>query len=273
MSNFICPVCGEELITNEKSLSCKNNHNYDLAKSGYVNLLLSQQIKAKHHGDDKLMVRARQAFLNKGYYAPLLENILEMTAKYANPGCRILDAGCGECYFTANIRGHLINRQADPQMFAVDISKDALSAGARRDPNIELAVASVFRLPVRDNSCDMLLSIFAPFCGVEFRRVLHADGIMIRAVPLERHLWSLKSAVYASPYENETDGAAPEGFSLLEKREIRETVHLSCNEDIVNVFAMTPYYYKTGAEDQKKLRHLSALDTETQFGIFACQKK
>jgi 23S rRNA (guanine745-N1)-methyltransferase len=83
MSNFICPVCGKELIKNNKSLTCKNNHNFDIAKSGYANLLLSQQIKAKHHGDDKVMVRSRRDFLNKGYFNLLLESVSETVKKYA----------------------------------------------------------------------------------------------------------------------------------------------------------------------------------------------
>lgn len=273
MSHFICPVCSGELIINGKSLSCKNNHNFDRAKSGYTNLLLSQQIKVKHHGDDKLTVHSRQAFLDKGYYTPLLENIFEMIGKYAGNGCRILDAGCGECFFTANIYEHLIKNQINPRMFAVDISKDALAAGAKRNPRIELAVASVSHLPVRENSCDMLLSFFAPFYIEEFSRVLKADGVIIRVVPLEKHLWRLKAAVYDNPYENEVNHVVPDGFRLLEKREIRETIHLSCQEDIVNVFTMTPYYYKTGVEDQRKLLHLAELDTEIEFGILVYGKK
>ena len=160
MSNFICPVCGEALTGNGRSLTCINKHSFDTAKSGYTNLLLSQQIKAKHHGDDKLMVHSRQAFLDKGYYAPLLTNINKMILKYARNDCRILDAGCGECFFTANIYKYLSEKQIYPHLFAVDISKAALAVGAKRNPHIELAVASVSHLPVKENSCDLLLSFF-----------------------------------------------------------------------------------------------------------------
>ena len=46
---------------------CPMGHSFDVAKSGYVNLLLSQQTGQKHHGDDKRMVKARSTFLGKGY--------------------------------------------------------------------------------------------------------------------------------------------------------------------------------------------------------------
>ncbi len=273
MSKFICPVCGRELITNFKSVCCENNHNFDIAKSGYVNLLLSQQIKSKRHGDDKLMVRSRQDFLNKGYYDSLLNNVLKTIIKYAKNGCRILDAGCGECWYTANIYKYLIKNQIKPEVLAIDISKDALAAGAKRNREIELAVASVFSLPVKEESCDILISFFAPFCGGEFTRVLKKDGVMIRVIPLQKHLWSLKKAVYENPYENEVESYILDGFELLENQEVRESIHLSCHEDISRVFTMTPYYYKTSAEDQRKLQDLSALETEIEFGILTYRKK
>ena len=37
------------------------------------------------------------------------------------------------------------------------------------------------------------------------------------------------------------------------------------NEDIQNLFMMTPYYYKTAREDQEKLKHIEKLDVTTQF--------
>ncbi len=272
MSNFICPVCGEGLAVTAKSLVCKNNHHYDTAKSGYTNLLLSQSVKAKHHGDDRLMVRARQSFLNKGFYEPLLTLICNTVKPYCFTGVRILDAGCGECWYTANIYEYLVGQKVMPEMLGVDISKDALAAGAKRNKQIKLAAASVFRLPVADESCDMVLSLFAPVSVQEFTRVLRPGGILIRAIPLEKHLWSLKAAVYDRPYKNEADSGEAEGFEIVERREIRQRIHLTCNEDIINLFTMTPYYYKTSAEDQIKLKNMDELDTETAFGLLTYQR-
>lgn len=273
MSGFICPVCGSELETTEKTLTCPNNHNFDKAKSGYVNLLLSQQAKTKRHGDDKLMARARQDFLNKGYYNTLLDTVCTVVKNYAQNGSRILDAGCGECWYTAHIYDFLTGNKIATQMLAVDISKDALSLGAKRGGNIELAVASIFRLPVKECSVDILLNFFAPYCQEEFSRVLKKGGILIRVVPLEKHLMSLKTAIYDKPYENESESFDLEGFQLLEKHEIKNRLHISTHEDIQNVFSMTPYYYKTSTEDQNKLGSLNELDTEIEFGVPVYRKR
>lgn len=273
MSNFICPVCGKKLNNNTHCLYCENRHSFDLAKSGYVNLLLSQQPKEKRHWDDRRMVRARSDFLDRGYYAPLLRKLLETVKKYALPGCRILDAGCGECWYTSNVFEDLTGCGLKPELFGVDISKEALAAGAKRNRAIELAVASVFRLPVEDASCDIVLSIFAPFTGEEFGRVLKDGGVVIRVIPLEKHLLGLKEAVYDHAVENKEEPINAEGFELTERQEIRESMVLRRSEDIRNLFMMTPYYYKTGAEDQEKLARLSGLETEIEFGILVYRKK
>lgn len=66
MPELTCPVCGGVLHREERSLRCGAGHCYDLARQGYVNLLRTNQSKAKRHGDDKRMVAARTAFLDAG---------------------------------------------------------------------------------------------------------------------------------------------------------------------------------------------------------------
>ena len=272
MSSFICPICDGDLTSDGRSLKCAQNHSFDTARSGYTNLLTPRQSKTGQHGDDKVMVRSRQSFLDKGYYAPLLSGLCGIVLKYARDGGRILDAGCGECWYTAGIYRYLLQNGISPSMSGVDISKEALAAGAKRCRDIELCAASVFDLPVRDSYCDMLLCFFAPFSAQEYLRVLDTGGVLIRAFPLERHLWSLKCALYDKPYLNEADSAVPQGFGLLEKSEVRDKIRLSCNEDIKNVFTMTPYYYRTSPADKSKLDTLEFLDTEIEFGIEVYRK-
>ena len=70
MVNLRCPVCAGALEKRAGAYLCPKNHSFDIAKSGYVNLLLNSS--QGHHGDDKLMVRARRDFLDKGYYLSLI---------------------------------------------------------------------------------------------------------------------------------------------------------------------------------------------------------
>lgn len=273
MEHFICPVCGEGLSLRERSLICPRRHSFDLSREGYVNLLIARRGKQGNHGDDKLMVRSRRDFLNKGYYQPLLEQVCQAVTAHVQPESVLLDAGCGECWYTAQVWEALEQAGKNCTLLGVDISKDALAVGAKRSKSLQLAVASVFHLPVAAQSCQLLMSLFAPYCQEEFLRVLAPQGKLILAVPLERHLWGLKQAVYENPYLNEVKSWELEGFSLVEKKEIRQRIHLACQEDIWNLFTMTPYYYKTGTGDQQRLKALMELDTEIEFAVAVYRKE
>lgn len=272
-SNFICPICHTALESEEKSLKCLNRHNIDKAKSGYVNLLMSQQTKKKRHGDDKFMVVARKEFLESGYYNILLEKLKVVVSQYAKDQDVILDAGCGEGWYTDHLFKHLTQQALQIKMLGIDISKCAVDYAAKRNKDLQLAVASIVNLPVADDSCDMIISIFAPFSSEECQRALKQQGLLIKVIPLQKHLWSLKQAVYDVPYENVIENLEIEGFDLIEKVEIKEMIHLPNNHDIMSLFAMTPYYYKTGREDQLKIQKVETLDTEIEFAILVYQNQ
>ena len=184
----------------------------------------------------------------------------------------MLDAGCGEGYYTAQVLHTLQQQGRTPSVCGVDISRDALICAHRRAPELTLAVASIAHLPVADASCDLLLNVFAPHDAGEFARVLRPQGVLLRVIPLERHLWGLKCAVYDRPYENEVPDPALSGFVLAARRELRGTVTLRSQAEIEALFCMTPYYYKTGAHDQAKLRALDTLTTETEFALLIYKK-
>ena len=269
---FRCPVCGEKLMSKEKSFICAQHHCYDRARQGYVNLLLSSQSHGKRHGDDRKMVLARQNFLDQGYYQPLADAILQIIHPFLSDGAFVLDVGCGECWYTAQVAQLLRQQFPHAQISGIDISKNALMVGAHRDRSIALAVASAYHLPFFDNCCDVLLNIFSPCATDEFIRVLKPGGILIRAVPLERHLWSLKSAVYEHPYENPAEKSELQGLQFIQKTAVQYRIHLPDPLSIQNLFCMTPYYYKTGKADQQKLSALHTLDTEAAFGVMLYQK-
>lgn len=272
MNSFICPVCGESLDNKDKSYICLNNHVFDKAKSGYVNLLQSNHMHAKNPGDNKLMVNSRRDFLNRGYYAPMMDKLCETALKYSNNGCTFIDAGCGEGYYTANVYDYLAEHNVHTDMFGIDISKNALAVAGKRSDKIKFAAASIFRMPFADNSADMVITLFAPYCHEEFVRIIRKDGIMIMVIPSEKHLWSLKKAVYDEPYKNEVKSYKLENFSLIENIKVKNMIHIDNNTDIMNLFSMTPYYYKTGVDGQKKLSELQSLDTETEFEILVYRK-
>lgn len=184
MPELTCPVCGGVLHREERSLRCGAGHCYDIARQGYVNLLRSNQSKSKRHGDDKRMVAARTAFLDAGYYAPLRDAVAAAAAEFTAGDADVLDAGCGEGYYTAQVLHTLQQQGRTPSVCGVDISRDALICAHRRAPELTLAVASIAHLPVADASCDLLLNVFAPHDAGEFARVLRPRGVLLRVIPL-----------------------------------------------------------------------------------------
>jgi 23S rRNA (guanine745-N1)-methyltransferase len=268
MNYFRCPVCDKELNDFCGSLRCESGHCFDRAKSGYVNLLLTGK---KNHGDDRLMVRARSAFLSRGFYRPLLDGVCDMLVRY-NPEGLLLDAGCGEGYYTRGISEKSRSLNLNIDIIAVDISKNAVDAAARKKCALDYAVASVYDLPFFDSTFDAVLNIFAPFCSGEYRRVLKNEGTLVYVIPLENHLLGLKRLIYDKPYTNEIKPDETEGFRLLDTCDIKYKITLESNSDIMNLFMMTPYYYTTGAADQSKIKNSANLETEAEFRIFVYKR-
>ena len=270
MAPFCCPNCQGTLFYTEKGLLCENGHSFDRAKSGYYNLLLPQKGKNGFHGDNPLMVKARRAFLEKGYYAPLADALQEAVLRHLPKGGLLLDCGCGEGYYTNAVAKAL---EGETNFVGIDISKTAVDKAARHCKSVQFAVASAFHLPLQAQSVSMLLQIFSPHCAAEFSRVLKKDGIFLEIFPGPMHLYDLKAAVYDTPYQNEPTPFQMEGYTLLETQHIENRIFLPTPADIENLFQMTPYYYKTGKIEQERLQKLEALSVQTDFYLLVYKKQ
>lgn len=264
---LICPVCGCFLQSNDASFWCENNHRFDRSRKGAVNLLLTSG-KGKHHGDDKLMVRSRTEFLNKGYYDPLSRVICDTLVHTLPDHAKIIDSGCGEGKYTADVLQSFQEHGKNVDILGIDISKDAISSLRSRSRDIAGVVASSAKIPVKDGTADCIMNLFSPLFPEEFLRVLGNNGFLIRAVPLEEHLIELKRAVYDNPYLNPYEDGLINGFSLIDRKRVEYSVDLNDNYDVRMLFQMTPYFYKTGKRDQEKLNGLHQLSVTFSFGVF-----
>lgn len=272
----LCPVCQTPVTTTEDGGVCRKGHRFDRARSGYMHLLPANRKHAKNPGDDKLMVDARRKFLDKGYYRPLADTVSRLAGEWlANlphqTPC-VLDAGCGEGYYTTLLYDALCQRGLEPDILGVDISKLALDKAAKRQKAIFYVVASVFHLPVPDACCDLLCSLFSPYCSEEYQRVIRPGGAMLLVIPGENHLWELKQAIYERPYKNQVKPFALEGFTLLDHMQVHDIIYLAEHNDIENLFKMTPYYYKTSEQDQARLLGRGELTTQIEFEVLLYRK-
>lgn len=252
-----CPICGEPLSKVNKSAVCENRHSFDYAKQGYLNLLIKQSVD---HGDNKEMVQARTDFLNSGGYSFLKDELVSITKEYP---CEVLaDLGCGEGYYTSGLEAN--------EKYGFDMSKDALKHASRNDHSTQYAVASIFHLPLEDESCDLMLTCFAPFAKDEIERVLKKHGRFIFVSPAPKHLWELKSLLYETPYENEVK--ALETSLLLEKEYVITNTFHCDHEQLTALFKMTPYFHRTKSDDIDKLNTVEDMDITASFVIRIYQK-
>ena len=267
---FRCPVCCKKL-TKDKSYICENGHSFDIAKEGYVNLHIAKGKSNVISGDDKDMVKARTDFLSKGYYAPLKDEVCSVISDSAISCPILFDSGCGEGYYTS-FYSDVVTAMGG-KAYGVDLSKAAVRHGAKSVKNGEFAVASVYHLPIHDESCDIIVNCFSPLATDEFRRILKKDGLFIYIVPDARHLWELKCILYDNPYENEVKDEQYEGFELVDVRNVKTFFNLESTDDILSLFRMTPYAWKTSKGGEEKISKISSLGITGEFKVFIYKKQ
>ncbi len=266
MSLFTCPICARPLVRSEGTYRCSNRHSYDVAREGYVHLLPANRKHSADPGDDRDMIAARARFLDGGWYAPLRDALCRLAVDHTGPAPAVLDAGCGEGYYTEGIFQPLFNAGKSPRLAGVDLSRPALKKAARRVAGAEFAVASVYHLPAAEGSVDLLVDCFAPLAAEEYRRVLRPGGIFLYVVPAPGHLMELKSVLYDTPYPNPDEAAAYEGFRYLDIVPVETEMELD-REALMDLFRMTPYAWKTPKAGVERLERLERLSVTAAFRV------
>ena len=261
-----CPVCGGALACAASALRCPAGHSFDVAREGYVHLLPVQKKRAKAPGDSPEMVAARRRFLQAGHYAPFAQALGRLVCGLAVPGAplRVVDAGCGEGYYDEAVCRALAAQGTPCRLAGFDISKAAVRLAAKRLPQAAYAVAGSFHAPVRTGWADVLLDVFSPFAQAEFARMVRGGGHLIYAVPGPRHLYGLKQVLYAQPYENPVQQVDDPGFEQVDERRVQAQVTVR-GQQLADLFAMTPYYWRTPREGAQALAALPGLTTPIEF--------
>ena len=217
---LVCPVrdCHMALAREEKRVVCPRGHSFDIARSGYVNLLQPQERRSKHPGDSAPAIAGRRRLHDLGITEPLLHSIGEMLA--ASSSDSVLDAGCGEGFYLGSLA-----RQIGFDAHGIDISVPAIDAAARRYPECEWIVANADRfVPFADCSFSIVLSITARMNASEFRRVLHKDGRLVVALPGPDDLIELRGA--GRDRVARTVETFANDFTLVERRSVTSKADL-----------------------------------------------
>jgi 23S rRNA (guanine745-N1)-methyltransferase len=217
---LLCPVrdCHGALLREERRVHCPLGHSFDVARSGYINLLQPQDRRSKLPGDSAAALTGRRRLHDLGVSGPLLRGIAEIIA--ASPNDVVLDAGCGDGFYLGTLA-----RQTGFDAHGVDISIPAIDAAARRYPGCEWIVANADRfVPYAGRSFSIVLSITARMNAGEFRRVLRDGGRLLVAVPAPDDLIELRGA--GRDRVPRTVETFAHGFTLLDQRRVTTTADL-----------------------------------------------
>lgn len=266
---LICPNCGSELTKTESAFICPNRHSFDIASSGYCNMLLSSK-SGDFKGDSREMVMARRSFLDSGTYEPLRNAVCKEAVRLAP--ARIVDAGCGEGYYTRAVAEALQHSGCLDTIIGADIAKSATQYAAKRDKITTYITASCFHIPIKNESTDLVLSLFAPSASDEFSRILKADGHVLQVVPGEEHLFELKEAIYDTPYKNHEEKHRLSGFELIKRDKLTYTSFINSHELIKALFLMTPYCHRTPKEGIARLNALKSINLTLSFLLLTYKK-
>ena len=251
--NLICPICEKPLFRQGNRFLCPENHSFDIARQGYVNLLPIQRKHSAHPGDTREQVLSRREFLSGGFYAPIAEALAAAAKKYDACG-PILDVGCGEGYYCTRLA-----KAMNAELTGLDISKDAVRCAAGKYKDARWLCATAAQIPVEDGAAGLLTSLFAITLPEEFHRVLRKNGLFFQVLAAQDHLLGLKKIIYDQLIFREKD-TIPElpGFALLESIPIRFTFTVEGSQ-VQNLFAMTPHLFRVSKAGADRLRETQSL--------------
>lgn len=174
----------------------------------------------------------------------------------------VLDICCGEGYYDTY----------GGELYGFDISKEMVRLAKKSNKSGNYFVANLSHIPIKSESIDTAVHLFAPFNESEFFRVLKSGGTLYSVIPGENHLWEMKERLYDKPYKNDERPPKTEKLTLVSKTKITDTVNIG-EEDLKELFSMTPYFYRTSEENKKRLDGVGDTVLTVDFVILEYKKQ
>lgn len=232
---FACPHCARPLSLAISSAHCEEGHSFDRAREGYFNLLLAGRVASSvTPGDTAESLNARRRFLKGGWYEPVVHALRDALGVVNGA---VLDVGCGEGYYLAHVEA--------PEKYGLDISKKAIQMASKSQPESQFVVGTSFHLPVLNESCAAVFTVFAPHSFEEYRRVLRPGGTWVTVTPGPNHLAELRPKRDEKIREREERRALPPQ-EADESTRLQFTLELT-DEAAFDLYTMTPLQFQASS--------------------------
>jgi 23S rRNA (guanine745-N1)-methyltransferase len=230
--------CTLPLERRDRRFVCQAGHSYDIARSGYLNLLQPQDRRSAAAGDSRTAVEARASLLAAGVGRALIDAIARRAAAFelgASPV--IVDLGCG----SGDALAALTARAGVG--IGIDLSTSAIERASRHYPDRAWVVANADRrVPLLDRSVDLAVSLHGRRNPPEVARVLTATGHLLVAVPAADDLVELREVIQGERLERDRMSVVQSEhealFHLVERSVVRETHDLE-RGDVLNLLRGT----------------------------------
>ena len=274
-----CPVCHAQLVLESRTAACGQGHSFDVARQGYVNLLLPDKRRSLEPGDSPDMMRSRRAFLRAGFYDQVASAAGAALAEAiaGREQARVADLGCGEGFFLSQVKGALPGGDSGlHDCYGVDISRTGIRLATDYDRAVTWIVASIHNSPFLPQSLDAILSMWAPVAQDDLRRIVREDGCVVTVTSGPDHLDALRALIYASV---EPHAAAPLAgsphFERSGSSRVRYPIALRSREQIMHLLAMTPYYWNISLETKARVEAVSELEltVDAQIEVFRPRRR
>lgn len=237
------PVDGSRLTAGDeewRTLVSESGHSYDVARQGYVTLAGGSGLR--YSGDDASMIQARETFLSGGHFAPFVESVTQHVETVLDDGGvahdaapSIVEIGAGTGYYLS----HTLDTIDGSRGIGIDVSTAAAKRLASAHPRVGAVVADAWsRLPIRSESVDAIMVVFAPRNAAEFARILTPGGQVVVLTAEVGHLGELREPLGIIDVEKgKVDRMIAQASGHLVPVEPSETIEFTMNLDQASIAA------------------------------------
>jgi 23S rRNA (guanine745-N1)-methyltransferase len=263
--------CGLPLARDTRAWACPRGHAFDVARSGYVNLLQPQDRRSPGAGDAKAAVETRMRLFAAGVGGTLVAEVVRQCGTLGiDTGAAVVDIGCG----AGDLLAALISTRLI-QGIGIDLSAAAAELAARRFPDLTWVVANADRrLPLVDASVALVTSLHARRNPAECARVLGEGGTLLVAVPAADDLIELRESVLGDGVERDRGAALLAEheplFTLLSHCQVRER-HALERATLLDLLRTTYRGARTSAAE--RVGTLDRLDVTLASDVFLFRRR
>lgn len=258
-----------------ESLICTNNHTFNFARQGYINML-NRPSRQRY---DKVLFEARRKIITESnLYSPLHEKIGEIIEEHLAKSCSptiIFDAGSGEGSHLQRIIGKYRNRAIIG--IGLDIAKEGVMMASKNYRDPVWLVGDLTNIPLKDHSCHVVLNILSPANYTEFKRVLAPWGIIVKIIPGPNYLQELRKVTLPDTnneaYTNdETISLFKQNLQLVKYCNLTHFTELQRTE-IKDLAQMSPLTWNANREQIKSFINQNHTGVTIDLGIMVGKRE